>query len=129
MTNDEKNQRTVHNVIMENRKSLTISGVTDVDSFDERCISLYTQMGELVIRGRELHINSMSVETGDMTIDGDIWALNYGDKDKRGTVSMLGKLFRQAVNYGGSGKLFYFRSAASVISAVMRFRYTHRNCF
>ena len=84
MTNDEKNQRTVHNVIMENRKSLTISGVTDVDSFDERCISLYTQMGELVIRGRELHI----------TIDGDIWALNYGDKDKRGTVSMLGKLFR-----------------------------------
>ena len=36
MTNDEKNQRTVHNVIMENRKSLTISGVTDVDSFDER---------------------------------------------------------------------------------------------
>ena len=52
------------------------------------------QMGELVIRGRELHINSMSVETGDMTIDGDIWALNYGDKDKRGTVSMLGKLFR-----------------------------------
>ena len=87
MTNDEKNQRTVHNVIMENRKSLTISGVTDVDSFDERCISLYTQMGELVIRGRELHINSMSV-------DGDIWALNYGDKDKRGTVSMLGKLFR-----------------------------------
>ena len=87
MTNDEKNQRTVHNVIMENRKSLTISGVTDVDSFDERCISLYTQMGELVI-------NSMSVETGDMTIDGDIWALNYGDKDKRGTVSMLGKLFR-----------------------------------
>ena len=94
MTNDEKNQRTVHIVIMENRKSLTISGVTDVDSFDERCISLYTQMGELVIRGRELHINSMSVETGDMTIDGDIWALNYGDKDKRGTVSMLGKLFR-----------------------------------
>ena len=91
---NEKNQRTVHNVIMENRKSLTISGVTDVDSFDERCISLYTQMGELVIRGRELHINSMSVETGDMTIDGDIWALNYGDKDKRGTVSMLGKLFR-----------------------------------
>lgn len=94
MTIDEKNQKTVHNVIMENRKSLTISGVTDVDSFDERCISLYTQMGELVIRGRDLHINSMSVETGDMTIDGDIWALNYGDKDKRGTVSLLGKLFR-----------------------------------
>ena len=55
MINDEKNN--VHNVILEGRKNLTISGVTDVDSFDERCISLYTQLGELVIKGRELHIN------------------------------------------------------------------------
>lgn len=94
MQNDEKNTRSVHNVIMEGRKNLTISGVTDVDSFDERCISLYTQLGELVIKGRELHINSMSVETGDMTIDGDIWALNYGDKDKKSASTFLGKLFR-----------------------------------
>lgn len=92
MINDEKNN--VHNVILEGRKNLTISGVTDVDSFDERCISLYTQLGELVIKGRELHINSMSVETGDMTIDGDIWALNYGDKDKKSSATFLGKLFR-----------------------------------
>ncbi len=92
--NNEKNMSVQHNVIMEGRKNLTISGVTDVDSFDERCIILYTQMGELVIKGRELHINSMSVETGDMTIDGDIWALNYGDKDKKGTPTFLGKLFR-----------------------------------
>ncbi len=91
---NEKNMSVQHNVIMEGRKNLTISGVTDVDSFDERCIILYTQMGELVIKGRELHINSMSVETGDMTIDGDIWALNYGDKDKKGTPTFLGKLFR-----------------------------------
>ena len=92
MINDEKNN--VHNVIPEGRKNLTISGVTDVDSFDELCISLYTQLGELVIKGRELHINSMSVETGDMTIEGDIWALNYGDKDKKSSVTFLGKLFR-----------------------------------
>lgn len=81
-------------MILEGRKNLTISGVTDVDSFDERCISLYTQLGELVIKGRELHINSMSVETGDMTIEGDIWALNYGDKDKKSSATFLGKLFR-----------------------------------
>jgi hypothetical protein len=36
----------------------------------------------------------MSVETGDMTIDGDIWGLNYGDKDKKSASSFLGKLFR-----------------------------------
>lgn len=94
MTAEEKNQKSTHNIIMENRENLTLSGVTDVDSFDERCIALYTQLGELVIRGRNLHINSMSVETGDMTIDGEIWSLNYGDKDKKNTASFLGKLFR-----------------------------------
>jgi len=83
-----------HNMILENRKNLSISGITDVDSFDEREIILYTQLGELTIQGRELHIDAMSVETGDMTITGDIWALIYGDKDKKGTISALGKLFR-----------------------------------
>ncbi len=94
MAVEEKIQKNTHNIIMENRENLTLSGVTDVDSFDERCIVLYTQLGELVIRGRDLHINSMSVETGDMTIDGEIWSLNYGDKDKKGATSFLGKLFR-----------------------------------
>lgn len=83
-----------HNMILENRKNLSISGITDVDSFDEREIILYTQLGELTIQGRELHIDAMSVETGDMTITGDIWALIYGDKDKKGPISALGKLFR-----------------------------------
>lgn len=82
------------NIILENRKSLSVSGVTDVDSFDEKCIVLYTQMGELTIHGKELHVNMMSVETGEMSIDGDIWAMSYGDKDRRGTLSLLGKLFR-----------------------------------
>lgn len=83
-----------HNLILENRKSLSISGITDVDSFDEKEISLYTQLGELTIQGRELHIDAMSVETGDMTITGDIWAIIYGDRDKKGPISALGRLFR-----------------------------------
>jgi sporulation protein YabP len=90
----EKTIKQNHNIIMENRHSLSISGVTDVDSFDEREISLYTTLGELVIRGRELHIDAMSVETGDMTITGDVWSLVYGDKDRKGPVSALGRLFR-----------------------------------
>ena len=83
-----------HNMILENRKSLSISGITDVDSFDEKEISLYTQLGELTVQGRELHIDAMSVETGDMTITGDIWAIIYGDRDKKGPISALGRLFR-----------------------------------
>ena len=90
----EKIIRKNHNIILENRKSLSISGITDFDSFDEREICLFTELGELTIRGRELHIDSMSVESGDMTITGDIWSLVYGDKERRGPVSALGRLFR-----------------------------------
>ena len=90
----EKIIRKNHNIILENRKGLSISGITDVDSFDEREICLFTELGELTIRGRELHIDSMSVESGDMTITGDIWSLVYGDKERRGPVSALGRLFR-----------------------------------
>lgn len=90
----EKTPKTAQNLILENRRSLSISGITDVDSFDEREICLYTQLGELAIQGKELHIDSMSVETGDMTITGDIWSIVYGDRDRRGPLSMLGRLFR-----------------------------------
>lgn len=91
---DEKKAKTAHNIIMENRKSLFISGVTDVDNFDEKTILLYTEMGELTVHGHDLHVNSVSVETGEMNIEGDIWALNYGDRDRKGPISFLGKLFR-----------------------------------
>ncbi|MCR5112124.1 MAG: sporulation protein YabP [Ruminococcus sp.] len=90
----ESNSKQNQNIILESRKSLSISGITDVDSFDEKTIVLYTQLGELTIQGRELHIDSMSVETGDMSITGDIWALVYGDKDKKGPLTALGRLFR-----------------------------------
>ncbi|MDD6279156.1 MAG: YabP/YqfC family sporulation protein [Oscillospiraceae bacterium] len=90
----DKNAKTNQNLILENRKSLVISGITDVDSFDEKAICLYTQLGELTIQGRELHIDSMSVETGDMTVTGDIWAIVYGDKDRHGPLTALGRLFR-----------------------------------
>ncbi|MCI5844648.1 MAG: YabP/YqfC family sporulation protein [Oscillospiraceae bacterium] len=83
-----------HNLILEDRANMNLSGVTDVDCFDERTIRLYTQLGELVIKGRNLHIDSVSVETGDMRISGDIWSLQYGDRDRKGPLSALGKLFR-----------------------------------
>ncbi|MBR7084773.1 MAG: sporulation protein YabP [Oscillospiraceae bacterium] len=84
----------VHLITLENRKTLTISGITDIDSFDEREMILYTKMGELTITGRELHINAISIENGSLSVEGDIWSLQYGDEDKQSPVSMLGKLFR-----------------------------------
>ena len=71
-----------HNLILEDRAKLTLTGVTDVDCFDERMINLFTGLGELTIKGRNLPIT------------GDIWLLQYGEKDRRGPLSLLGKLFR-----------------------------------
>ncbi len=83
-----------HTMILEERRTLSISGVTDVDRFDEREIVLYTRQGELTITGRDLHINAVSVETGNLSVEGDIWSLCYGDRDKQSPLSLLGRLLR-----------------------------------
>ncbi|MDE6150239.1 MAG: sporulation protein YabP [Ruminococcus sp.] len=83
-----------HNLILENRSKLVLSGVTDVDCFNEEEIKLFTQLGELTIRGRNLHINEMSVESGDISVEGDVWSLSYGEKDRKKKLSAIGKLFK-----------------------------------
>lgn len=71
-----------HNVIIENRARMSLSGVTDVENFDENEISLYTSMGDMVIRGKNLHVESVSIESGEMSISGEIKSLVWGDKDR-----------------------------------------------
>lgn len=83
-----------HNAIMEDRSRLMLTGVNDVESFDEHSIILFTQLGELTVRGQGLHISEMSLESGEVSVDGEISALIYGDKDRVKKLSMFGKLFR-----------------------------------
>lgn len=60
----EKKSGMPHNLILEDRKKLVVSGVEDVDSFDEQTVVAYTAVGELMIKGEGLHINKLSLETG-----------------------------------------------------------------
>lgn len=94
MQEQELTPEAPHLITIENRKLLSIEGITDIDRFDEREVVLYTKMGELTITGRELHIHAISIENGSLSVEGDIWSLQYGDKDKQSPVSLLGKLFR-----------------------------------
>ncbi len=82
-----------HNVIMKDRGELSLSGVTDVDSFDENTIIAYTDYGELTITGTELHISSLNIDKGELSVDGRISQLSYADRqpDKGGFFS---KVFR-----------------------------------
>ena len=83
-----------HNIILEERFKLSISGVTDVESFDENEISLYTTLGELSVKGKCLHVDEMSLESGNITISGDVKSLVYGDKDRTKKPSLWGKITR-----------------------------------
>ena len=83
-----------HNAILENREKLLLSGVTEIDSFDDRTVILYTQLGELVILGRELHVQQLSTASGEVQIKGEIRALRYGDRDRTAPQSFLGRLLR-----------------------------------
>lgn len=76
---DKIQQKPSHNLIMENRKLLSISGVKDVDSFDEQTVSVVTQLGRLTIKGDGLHISRLDQETGEMSVDGEISELVYSE--------------------------------------------------
>lgn len=91
---EKKTIKKVHNIILEDRKLLTVSGVADVDSFDEQTVVLFTELGELTIKGYDLHMNKLNVETGEVHIEGDIQALSYQDEAPRGNGGLFGRLFR-----------------------------------
>ncbi len=82
-----------HNLIMQDRSSLSVSGVSDVDSFDEQTIVMYTNMGELTVKGDNLHINKLNVESGDVVMEGRIYSMSYTD-DTPKSKSLLSKLFK-----------------------------------
>ena len=86
---------TIQNLILENRQKLSISGVLDVLSFDDQVVIIETELGLLNIKGDNLRINKLSIDTSEVIIEGDIYSLLYSDKssDKKGS-SLIGKIFK-----------------------------------
>ena len=71
-----------HNVIMENRRRLSVSGVEEVDSFDDTEIVAVSSGGNLIIRGSELHIDKLDLEGGELNVTGLISELCYEEVSK-----------------------------------------------
>ncbi len=72
-----------HNIIIEGRKKLSISGVVDVESFDENEIILETSQGIMLVSGEDMRIEKLSIEAGDAVIEGHIISIEYSEKDRR----------------------------------------------
>ena len=81
-----------HHVMMEERSNLTVSGVSDVERFDENEIVMSTSRGTLVVTGENLHIEKLSLDGGDLKVEGDIDALTYEDDRRQRGASLLSRL-------------------------------------
>ncbi len=72
-----------HRLTLDNRERLTVSGVEEVESFDENSIVMTTGQGVLIVRGEGLHIGKLSLDGGDLLVDGMVDAISYEDIRQR----------------------------------------------
>ena len=85
----------VQNIVMENRNKLSVSGVKDVISFDDELVIIETELGLLTVKGNNLKINKLSIDTGDVSVEGDISNLGYSDPTKKSQEQgLFSKIFK-----------------------------------
>ncbi len=81
-----------HTLALDSRSRLVLTGAEDVSGFNEESVSVKTSAGTLLVRGSGLHIERLNLETGEVTVEGTVNALQYsGSGDNR---SRLARLFR-----------------------------------
>ena len=90
---EQRSVKAPHNLILENRRSLTATGVSNVDSFDEDTVVAVTDIGDLTVRGSKLHIDKLNLETGELTLDGEISSMTYSENRSSGG-GMFSRLFK-----------------------------------
>ena len=85
-----------HKITMTNRQICLITGVKDVLSFDVKEVILETEQGMLAIKGEDLHVSRLSLDSGEVDIDGKVDSFTYSDMSGLGHKgeSLFAKLFR-----------------------------------
>ena len=90
---ERRKEEMLHKLVMTGREKLTVTGVEDVDSFDETTIVAYTDYGELTVSGTELHICVLNIEHGELTVEGNISGLNYLNQQPKSS-GFFSRMFR-----------------------------------
>ena len=82
-----------HRLTLDGRDKLTVSGVEDVERFDENEIVMNTTDGVLIVNGENLHIGKLSLDGGELHVDGRVDALSYEDGAVAHGGGLLSRLF------------------------------------
>lgn len=72
-----------HKLTLNERKALTMSGVSEVISFDEDSVVLRTELGTLIVQGQQLQLKTLSLEGGQVAVEGNVAALIYEEPRAR----------------------------------------------
>ena len=89
------NSNIVQNLVLENRGKLSVSGVNDVLSFDDQVVMVDTELGLLTVKGENIRINKLSLDTAEVIIEGDISSLAYSqNKQEKSAGTILSKIFK-----------------------------------
>ena len=93
---EEKTSLRPHKMIFQNREAGNLTGIRDVVSFDENQVVLDTDMGLLTIKGKELHINRLTLEKGEVDLDGMVDSLVYSSNEsfRKTGESFFNRLFK-----------------------------------
>ena len=81
-----------HNLTLNERKKLSLTGATEVVSFEDTCVVVNTPLGTLVVQGQELQLKTLTEDGGNVSVEGQISSLAY--EEPRPTGNWLGRLFR-----------------------------------
>ncbi len=93
--NINANPNIVQNLVLENRGKLSVSGVNDVLSFDDQVVMVDTELGLLTVKGENIRINKLSLDTAEVIIEGEISSLAYSqNKQEKSTGTILSKIFK-----------------------------------
>lgn len=91
---EEKTNRKPHSVYWKDRKQGTVTGVTDVLSFDETTVVLETEQGMMTLKGKNLHIGRLTLEQGEVELEGELDSIVYSGSRPGKKGSLMKRMFR-----------------------------------
>ena len=93
---EEKMNIRTHKLTLENRGAGTVTGIREVVSFDENQVVLDTDLGLLTVKGKDLHVSRLTLEKGEVDLDGTIDSLNYSSNEalRKSGESLFTRLFK-----------------------------------